>query len=276
MGPRIPWAYVEVCAMWETIKTVSETLFFALPGIVAFLMAALALAVIYMDELQVKLKDQRAIRWIVSVVLIAMGIGAFVSDRVQKNEELRMASEKIRETAVETANDLSPKVAAETASRVTERLNKDYGDLIGGLYKQIASLQQNQVGLSQKQLALNYAPSVDLLYAGGQLQVWNRGRTNISLCGNKLDGERSDFAAEPAVITPTTGYYLLATALEANIHKSLGENGDTKVPLDLYLKSADGKKYIMHTTLLETVKDGQITINTQNHGYEEKDWSTLH
>jgi hypothetical protein len=162
----------------RTTEIIAKAIFLALPGIVAFLMAALALAVIYMDELQTKLKDQRAIRWIVAIVLIGMGIGAFVSDRVQRNEEQKASIEKIRQTAVDTANDLSPKVAAETASRVTERLNKDYGDVISGLYKQVVSLeaqQHNQFGLSQKQLALNYAPSVDLIYAGDQLQVWNRG-----------------------------------------------------------------------------------------------------
>jgi hypothetical protein len=256
--------------MLTAMEIIAKTIFFALPGIVAFLMAALALAVIYMDELQTKLRDQRAIRWIVAIVLIAMGIGAFVSDRVQKVQEQEDSAEKIMQTAVDTANDLSPKVAAETATQVTDRLNRDYGKVIGDLYKQIASLQtqqQSQAGLTRKQLALDYALSVDLIYAGDLLQIWNRGKTNIYLWGNKYGGA-TDFGKEPMQITPAGSYYLLTNVLQSVIHKQLGQNGEARVPFDLYLTSEDNKKYVAHNTLWEIVKDGTITIHTQTHGYE--------
>ena len=61
--------------------------------------------------------------------------------------------------------------------------------------------------------------------------------------------------------------------LERNIREKLGQNNEDRVSFDLYLQSANGRKYIMHTTLWEIVKDGQITIHTQNNGYEERDWS---
>jgi type IV secretory pathway VirB2 component (pilin) len=171
MSQEFTLGSVERCAMGTAIKTVLETIFYALPGIVAFLMAALALAVIYMDELQTKLKDQRLIRWIVAIVLIAMGVAAFVSDRVQKREEQRNTSEMVTRTAVDTATNLAPKIAADTASHVTEKLNKDYGAVMSGLYSEIASLQaqqKNQNGLTKQQMALTYTPSADLVYAGDQ------------------------------------------------------------------------------------------------------------
>lgn len=261
--------------MWTIVKSIAAVFFYALPGIVGFLMAALALAVLYMDELQTRLKDQRTIRWIVAIVLIAMGIGAFVSDKLQKSEEQKTLSEKIQQTAVDTANNLSPKVAAATASQVTEKLNKDYGVVISDLYKQISALQtaqQSQFGIAKKQLALNYALSADLIYAGDQLQIWNRGKTNIYLWGNKYE-DTVDAAKQPMTITPAGGYYLLPNTLEPIIYKQVGQNGERKVPFDLYLRSEDGKKYIMHCTLLERVKAGKITIDTQDHGYEVvKDW----
>jgi hypothetical protein len=249
---------------------------FALPGIVAFLIAALALAVIYMDELQTKLKDQRGIRWIVATVLIAMGVGAFVSDKVQRNEEQRTSTERIRQTAIGTANELSPKVAAETASRVTERLNKDYGDVIGGLYREIARLeteQQNQFGLAQKQMSLKYAPSLDIIYAGEQLQLWNRGNGNVYLWGNKYNGYKRDFSGKAWAISPGNYYYLLTNYLNPTILAKIGKAGEDRVSFDLYISTEDKKKYIVHAELWEIVKDGQITIHTQNHGYEAvKDW----
>jgi hypothetical protein len=256
--------------MWTIIKTASQAVFFALPGIVAFLMAALALAVIYMDELQVKLKDQRLIRWLVAIVLIATGAGAFMSDRAQKTEERTERDKAIETTAVRVATNLAPKIAADTSSAVTGALNKDYGTVIGNLYRQISELQtqqQSQSGLTQKQLALNYALSVDLIYAGDQLQIWNRGKTNIYLWGNKYSGA-IDFAKAPMQITPAGNYYLLANVLQSAIHKQLGENGEARVPFDLYLTSEDNKKYVVHNTLWEIVKDGAITIHTQTHGHE--------
>jgi len=251
--------------------TALETIFYALPGIVAFLMAALALAVIYMDELQTKLKDQRAIRWIVAIVLIAMGMSAFVSDRVQKKEEQRTTSEMINKTAVDTATNLSPKVAAETASQVTEKLNKDYGSVMSGLYSQIASLQaqqENQNGLTRRQMALNYAPSADLIYAGDQLQLWNHGHGNLSLWGDKYDGTPRDFSGKAVVVGPGAYYYLLTDRLKPVILAKLGRDGEDRVTFDLYISTGDKKEYVMHTELWEVVKDGQVTIHTQNHGYE--------
>jgi hypothetical protein len=184
----------------------------------------------------------------------------------------------IQHTAETVTRELAPKVAADTSSAVTSSLNKEYGMVIGNLYRQIGEMQtqqRSQVGLTQRELALNYAVSVDLIYAGDQLQIWNRGKTNIYLWGNKYGDDKSDFASEPMTITPTNSYYLLTNALEAVIYKHLGQNGEAKVPFDLYLKSEDNKKYVMRTTLWEIVKDGKITIHTQTHGYElVKRWPT--
>ena len=77
------------------------------------------------------------------------------------------------------------------------------------------------------------------------------------------------------MIPPTDNYYLLADKLNPFILAHVGQNGEAKVPLDLYLAAADDQKYIMHNTLVEVVKGGQITIHTQTHSFERKDWSKL-
>ena len=102
--------------LWKATKE----LFFALPGIVAFFVAAAALAVIYMEELQQKLKDRRAIRWIVAAVLLLMGVGAFVSDRVQKSQDINALITAVRETAEKTSTNVS----ASVSGKVTDVLNK--------------------------------------------------------------------------------------------------------------------------------------------------------
>lgn len=74
-------------------------------------------------------------------------------------------------------------------------------------------------------------------------------------------------------ISPASYYYLLSNELQKTILNRLGPNGEARIPFNLYLTSEDGKKYIMHTTLWEIVKDGKLTIHTQTHGYEiTKEW----
>jgi hypothetical protein len=258
---------VEVCVV-GAVKQLAKEMFLALPGIVAFFMAALALAVIYMDELQTKLKDQRAIRWIVAFVLIAMGAGAFISDRVQKGEEQANTEQKIKETAVETAQNLSPKVAAQTAAQVSDQLNKDYGIVISELYKEIGVLQvqqQSQINIVKKQFALNSAISMEVFYAG-YLQLWNRGNNNVYVCGQKYDGDLAS-AIKPFEITPKNGFSLV-TDFNSFVRQRLGDNAQTEVPYDVYLLNEDHKKYVMHNILIETVTNGVVTVHAQTRGYE--------
>jgi len=256
------------------IKTAARELFFALPGIVAFLMAALALAVVYMDELQTRLRDQQTMRWIVAITLILMGGGAFVSDKVQRTDDQKAIVDHIQQTAVDTATNLAPKVAAQTASQVTGQLNKDYGVVISNLYREIGELQsqqQTQVNIAQKQFALNFAVSTELVYAGGYLQLWNRGTSNVYICGQKYDGDTASMF-DPFSITPKNGFSLLAD-LSSIVRRRLGQNAEAHIPLDIYLRTEDQKKHVMHNVIWEIVKDGVVTIHAQTRSYEiVKEW----
>lgn len=79
--------------------------------------------------------------------------------------------------------------------------------------------------------------------------------------------------ADPVVIGPTDHYYLLTDKLNASILSSIGRDGEARVPFDLYISTEDKQRYVMHAVLWEVVKDGQITIHTQSHGFEKRDWS---
>jgi hypothetical protein len=69
------------------IWTLALWIFDQLPGVVAFLIAAFGVAIIYMNELQAGLKDKRRARWLIAVVLVLFGVGAFISDTTQKNQD---------------------------------------------------------------------------------------------------------------------------------------------------------------------------------------------
>jgi hypothetical protein len=79
-------------------------LFFdALPGIVGFVLAAVAFAVLFVEELQAKLKNHKLARWSIAVGLSLIGVGAFVSDKMQREEEDKKQRSAIQDTAVQVA-----------------------------------------------------------------------------------------------------------------------------------------------------------------------------
>ncbi len=215
-------------------------------------------------------KTRRKRYWRYSV--IAFGVALSGLTWWQQSRAAKQAKVDQDEAIERTAE----RVAATTSTSVTGALNKQYGELIGNLYKDIGKLEgklDSQLDVRRRELALNYMPSIDLIYAGDQLQIWNRGKTNISLWGNKYNGNDRDMSNIPYVISPTTHRYLLTDKLREHILSRLGKNGEARVPLELYITTADNTKYIMHGELWEIVKDGQITIHTQNHGFEKVDWA---
>lgn len=252
-----------------------RSIFYQLPGVVAFLFAALGLAVIYVDELQQRLKKHKVLRWGLAAVVLAIGLAAFIADQLQHDQEQQHLAQEIQQTAASTATSTAAKlapavaarVAAQTASQVTKQLNKDYGDVLSGLYKQISDLR----GVNETAVRLAYAPAVDLIYAGDVLQVWNKGRTTLTLWGDKYGDGPKDIE-KPAQISTGGFYYILTDRLQRRILQELGQNGSARVPLDLYISTADKKKYVVHCELWEIVKDGAITIRTSNHGIERRNW----
>ncbi len=249
------------------IWKIARGIFYALPGIVGFVVAATALAVFYMEELQQKLKDRRAIRWIAAIFLLLMGIGAFFSDRTQKNEDTSKLIDAVTKTAEKTATDVSAKV--------TDVLNNQYGAKLKELYGEIGVMEskiESQSGLSKEAIAINYLPAADLIYAGNQLQLWNRGHTSLSYWGNKLDDKTRVMERVPVVVGPTDSINILADDFNKRALSSLGSNGKAIVPVEFYFITANDKKYVKGCTLIEETKLGELTVLTQCTEFERKDW----
>ena len=131
------------------------------------------------------------------VAVLAFGIGLSVLTWLQMSRAAKNAAadqeHAIQRTATEVSNQVAPRVAAETSSRVTEKLNQDYGTVISSLYKEIGKMEGMQQQQSEKTLAFNYEVSADIVYAGDRLQIWNRGKTNLYLWGEKYDDTPIDF-----------------------------------------------------------------------------------
>jgi hypothetical protein len=214
-------------------------------------------------------KLRKTMAW--RVVVISFGIVMSGLVWLQQSRAAKIAKAE-QQHAIEVT---SAKVATDTASTVTDTLSRQYGAVIRGLYQDISNLQtdiRDQKGISKEQLALNYRPSADLVFAGDRLVLWNRGRTNLNLWGNKYSGYPRTLGNEPMVIGPGDNYYLLITNLKQTITDKLGNNGEDRVPLEIYISMEDKSKYTMHCELWEIMKDNNLTIHTQCHGFTKNHW----
>lgn len=144
---------------------------------VIFLPLAISVILVFIPARQ---EDERQnMKWRLWLVVFAILFGAL--SWLQQSRALQNARKEqeqaIQRTAERISEKVVPAVAAETAVKVTDGLNKQYGEVIKGLYKELGQ----QAATQKQELALNYVPSADLIYAGDRLQLWDRGRTNLYL-----------------------------------------------------------------------------------------------
>ena len=186
------------------------------------------------------------------------------------------AADRAKADQQKAIQETSQRVAGEVSGKVTGILNREYGTLIGSLYGEIGTLSdqvQGQSALRKQEVALKYTPALDLVYAGSQLQLWNHGRSIVSIWGDKYSGAPRDVNKAPDLISPTAYYYFLTDRLLAAVTSKLGRNGEDRIPFDVYIATADNARYVVHYELWEVMKDGQLSIHTQNHGFDKMDWS---
>jgi hypothetical protein len=93
--------------------------FDSLPSIAGILLAALAFAFVFVKELDEKLKDKRAIRWCLAVMLSIIGVSAFVSDLVQKYDE-RIRTENAEHKQEQDMNDIRQQLQASETLRISD------------------------------------------------------------------------------------------------------------------------------------------------------------
>jgi len=110
------------------------------------------------------------------------------------------------------------------------------------------------------------APSVVLLPAAGQLNLYNKGDADLQLSGDKFAGFPSDLDQQGRTI-PRDGVYNFSTdRLKAVMLSTVGNNGEKLVPFEVYLSDAQGRDYIARFDLLVKMNSGNMTIHTQELG----------
>jgi hypothetical protein len=141
--------------------------------------------------------------------------------------------------------------------------------------KEIARISQEQLEVSQKQLSLNYAISVDIWYDAPtkRIIVENRGKTNIYLWGTKTGSGRICIGKNPRVISPKTSYYLFFDHIEKEILQKLGPNAESHIPFEIFITNEKKEKFNVKYLLQVVIVKNSLTIHTQNIGIFKMDWS---
>lgn len=138
---------------------------------------------------------------------------------------------------------------------------------LGALY---IGLKQNEI--NQNLLDLNYSVSVEVAYVDKQVQIHNKGQTNILLWGNKIGDRQKRLEAEPRYIVPGGFYYILADQWESGLVKTLAQNLESRIPFEVYVESENKRKYIVKGIFFVKIIKGGLEIHSQTLAVAKSEW----
>lgn len=135
--------------------------------------------------------------------------------------------------------------------------------------------QQNRI--SRSLLELNFTPSVEIVYDQSvqRLNVFNKGRENVFVSDAIFDEEFSECPSkntpskETRLVTPGGYYYFLTEGMVECIAEQYLKKGVDKIPFDILIQSATGKKYVAKNLFFI---NGVHSIHTQTISIIKSEW----
>lgn len=140
---------------------------------------------------------------------------------------------------------------------------------LGALYVGVKQFQINR-----QLLELQNQPSIEIGTKDGSLQILNKGHSSIWLWGTQIEDADKAIEAQPRLITPQGFYYLMLDKFMEKALARLGENGQENVTFKLFIKTADGRKYVVRNILLCVVKANKLSVHSQTVGVDHEKWSS--
>jgi hypothetical protein len=162
---------------------------------------------------------------------------------------------------------LSPNDVPKQSVQSTPKIEAPTASISSGHTKQ-------QLEIAREQLALNYVPQVSIRYENNQIQIYNYGRTNITLWGCAYGDIHAGIEKEFRTIVPNTFYYLYANELEPQMRRALHDNQVGTTPLRVFIKTQNDKRYTVNALLVGELRNGVLSIRTQDIG-SESGWRNL-
>lgn len=138
---------------------------------------------------------------------------------------------------------------------------------LGALYVGIKQYQINR-----QLIELQHQPSVEIAATADQLQIHNKGTSSIWLWGTHAEHSKRTMQNEPRLITPQGFYYIPLDALKVNILGRIGQDGEERLTLMIFIKTSDNQKYSVRNILYCQVVAGNVTIHSQTIAVDRQEW----
>lgn len=204
-------------------------------------------------------RDYKMERWVIVLIaaeLVLAVIGIITGWR-EGNNQIRKVDKQIEildtlnRSSAATADTLTAVRQAQEASLDTQEHTLD-----------------NIVAMNtalHDELVLNYAVSIALTYDESRpsLDLHNEGKTNLFLWGDKLDEQPPSIEKEPRIIAPGGFYFIHATDFKRQVIDRQPKGLPYRATLYLYLKSANGKKYVAKSYLIIRWEGETAKVDTQ-------------
>jgi hypothetical protein len=133
-----------------------------------------------------------------------------------------------------------------------------------------------QTSINEQLLNLNYYPSMEVAYttSNHRLQMYNKSRQNIWIWGTQLDNTiPANIKGHGRLVTPGGSYYIIGDRLEKLVLKKVGDNGETYLPFNVFIETANKMRYTVQNQLFCQVKDSKVEIHSQTLAIVQEDWS---
>jgi hypothetical protein len=135
-------------------------------------------------------------------------------------------------------------------------------------------ISAKQTEISKALLDIPFTVSVEVTYDAGtkRFNIFNKGQTNLFLWGTRLGDSPRSMDKEPRLIAPGGSYYLLAQSIESDTIAKVGQSGELRGNLEIYVTSQNSTKYVVTTIVFAEVIAGTCTIHTQTTSIKPEEW----
>ncbi len=106
----------------------------------------------------------------------------------------------------------------------------------------------------QEQIDWNFADVLQMNFSSGdgRFSLVYRGRTNLFLWGSRFDGESPVIQQKAAALTLGNRYDFDISRIQKRLFEKMTEGSHAQIPFELYLRAANGTKYVAKATLMLT------------------------
>jgi hypothetical protein len=267
-----PWTVAALLGVWGVLMGVEE---FFLANIFMVLAGASCVVRRYKDNIHSK--PHRRSAFVLGLAIIVAIVGVDIHLTAKKKESSEAKAREIPGLH-QQIQDLQGTINVQNAKLnqsqgQSDQKLADISQENKDLKKSVEAKDAALIAIAKQQLNLSFVPAVDITHETGRLHIFNKGKTTIRIWGDKYGSDKAIMEATPMAIPPTGAYDLFSEKMEKLILAQIGDNGEARVPFELYLSTEDEKKHVVLCTFWEVVKDSKLTINTQTHGIEQRDWT---